>query len=314
MMAWLKEFARTRILTLALALVIVSFLLFPLFPISQNDGVTRWLTPVAYAQGGVLAPFRNLLVRTGLYTPPRRGTAPSGRRVGGAGRGPICALAESEQSNQVNALMPFQAINEGNEQETQQSEAGADTELVGGLTIAAQPTFWFYVPYISTEKFPKRVARFVLLDEDDRPVWNELMNVELRDHPQLVEYPLPYALETGKLYNWYFSVICDADKLSRNSTVRGWVQRTEPPLDLQRNLREAPYFEQYLAYANNDLWFEMVSSLVNIRRSFPFANQDNWSILLAHLQIPESNQFDILESVVLTEREVVNGSQLPANM
>jgi hypothetical protein len=313
MMTWLKGFVWARLLTLALSLVIASFLLFPLFPVSQTNAFAHWLTPVAYAQGNF---FRNLLERTGLYSPPRRGTAPRGRRVGGAGRGPICALAENEQSNQVNALMPFQPVSAENSQENQPAETGANTELVGGLTIAPQPTFWFYVPYIATETFSKRVARFVLLDETDRPVWNELISVELRDRPRLVEYSLPYTLATEKLYKWYFSVICDSDKLSRNSTVRGWVQRTEPTPELQLALRNADLsrFEQYLAYANHGIWFETVNSLVNIRRQFPFINRDEWTILLTHFGIPAANQLDILESTLPTQREVVSGNQLPARM
>jgi hypothetical protein len=230
-------------------------------------------------------------------------------------------LAENEQSYKfVKALMLTQPVNDQViDREKQETETDSNTEFVGGLTIAANPTFWFYLPYIATkatgdETPPKRVAQFVLLDNTDRPVWNELMAVELSDHPQLVEYPLSYSLETDKLYKWYFSVICDSEKLSRNPVVRGWIQRAEPTPELQDALRNAPPFEQYLAYANNGIWFDTVSSLVKFRRQFPSTNREAWLSLLDYFQIPRVNQFDVLEPVEPIELEVVNGNQLPARM
>jgi hypothetical protein len=316
MMTWFNGVVRIRLLSLVLALVTTSFLLFLLFPVTQHPA-TRWLTPVAYAQGGALAPIKNLLKRTGLYTPPRKGTPPTGRRVGGAGRGPICALPENEPNDQVKALVPSESVNDENTSETQETGIATNAEAVGGLTITPRPTFWFYVPYVSTVNSTsgassKRVAQFVLLDETNHPVWNELINIELRDRPRLIEYPLPYTLETEKLYSWYFSVICDSDKLSRNPIVRGWVERTEPTPELKIALRTAPRYEQYVVYANNGIWFETVSSLVDVRRQFPYTNRDDWTILLAHFGIPAANQLDVLEPVVPVEREVVNGNQLPA--
>lgn len=338
MMAWLKRFVWTRLLTLVLALIAASFLLLPLFPVSQSLTFTRWLTPVAHAQGNF---FTDLLERTGLYTPPKRGTAPIGRRAGGAGRGPICALLKDVQgtryqkpkqfSKNVMALMPLQVTGEstvtseptpfepGNPLQQSLPEAlllpspRPDTGFVGGLTTEAHPTFWFYIPYISTpETSPNRVAQFVLLDENERPVWNELMSVELLENPRLVEYPLAYTLETNKLYSWYFSVICDSDKLSRNPVVRGWVQRVEPTEELKLALRNAPRFEQYMAYAENGIWFETVNSLVKIRRQYPSVNRNAWTSLLTYFKVPDNRLY--LESAEPTAREVVSGNQLPAKM
>lgn len=326
----IKGFVQKGLLTIASTLIAISFLLFPLFPVSQDQPIASWFIPVAYAQND---PFIGILERIGFYTRPRKGTAPTGRRVGGAGRGPICALADNEPSNKVKALMPFQSVSaQANDQEKQAIEPGNNTELVGGLTIAAHPTFWFYVPYISppkspvetspkqvetspkqVETSPKRVARFVLLDEANQPVWNELMNIELWEQPRLVEYPLSYTLETGKLYTWYFSVICDPEKLSRNPTVRGWVQRTDTTPELQQDLRDKP-LKQYEVYADNKIWFEAVSSLVSIRRQFSSIHRDVWADLLASFDIPENNQLDGLASMLPVETEEVKGDQSPTRM
>lgn len=351
MIIWLKNLVRTRILTWLLAVAIASSLVFPLFPVSQNHRFVDWLLPTA--QADVVSAFKNLLERTGLYSPPRSGTAPIGRRAGGAGRGPICALLKDVQSGRyqknreysknIMALMPLQktdiplgmngptvtseptATGEPSAIETvpplQQTLQNAslvtaprlDTGFVGGLTTEAHPTFWFYVPYVTTpDTSPNRVAQFVLLDENGSSVWNELMSVELLENPRLVEYPLTYTLDPEKLYTWYFSVICDSDKLSRNPVVRGWVQRVEPTEELKTALRDAPRFEQYMAYAENGIWFEAINSLVKTRRQFSSINRDAWTGLLTYFKVPDNRLY--LESAEPTAREVVNGNQLPAKM
>jgi hypothetical protein len=303
-MAWFKWSVIGRILALALALVIVSFLVFPLNQVAEANV------------------FSELVARIQILVNPPRGTAPKGRRVGGAGRGPVCAVADNEQRNQsVKALMLAQPVTDPVQEQEQQAtevnseDANSDTEFVGGFTTEAQPTFWFYVPYtLDPDTSSKRVAQFVLLDDSDRPLWNELMNVELQEHPRLVEYLLPYTLETGRVYNWYFSVICDSDKLSRNPTVRGWVQRVESTPELELALKGAPRFQQYEAYADHGIWFDTLDSLINTRRQFPFVNRDIWTSLLTYFEIPNANQLDVLEPAVPVERELVNGNQLPARM
>lgn len=313
MLTRIKGWVQSRWLTLVIAFIVSSLVLFPLFPSSPHHSFLSGLMPVAHAQNSILEPLRNLLERTGIYRSPRKVAAPTGRRAGGAGRGPICTLPETETNNEVRALMPFQTATDlGNDQNP---EGNADSSWVGGLTTSAQPTFWFYVPYVAKpETLPNRVAQFVLLDESDRPIWNELMTIELREQPRLVEYQLPQALDTEQLYKWHFSVICDSDKLSRNPTVRGWVQRIDPDPELQRALDEASPFEKYLVYANHGIWFETINSLVDIRRQFPFVNRDDSANLLAYFEIPAANQLDLLESATPTEREVVNGNQLPARI
>lgn len=292
-MAWFKVFSCRKILALSIIFVLVASLL--IFPLSQ----------VAEANF-----FANLIARIEQLVNPPLGQAPTGRRVGGAGRGPICALAENEQSYKfVKALMPTQPLNErALAREKQETETDSNTKFVGGLTIAAQPTFWFYLPYTTPEPPQNLVAQFVLLDETEHPVWNELMAVKLTDTQPLVEYPLSYSLEIGKLYNWYFSVICDSDKLSRNPVVRGWIQRAEPTPELQTALRNASRFQQYLAYANNGIWFDTVSSLAEIRRQFPGTYKGAWSSLLDFFEIP------VLEPIQPIQREAVKGNQLPTKM
>lgn len=315
-MSWLRLIPWQKILALTLVFVIVSFLVFPLTPIAQASSI--------------LDNFRSLFA-------PLTDAPPTRRNSGGAGRGPICALLQEEQDNRyqqakgfsknVMALVPKQigqtadgegtALQQSAQGGASPANASSDVEFFGGQTIEARPTFWFYLPYIAdetlaNEPFQNQVAQFVLLDETKHPVWNELMSVELLEKPRLVEYPLAYTLEINKPYSWYFSVICDSDKLSRNPVVRGWVERIEPTPALQTALKNAPRFEEYRAYAENEIWFEAVNSLVKIRRQFPSVNRDAWMSLLADFKVPDNRLY--LESAEPSTREVVSGNQLPARM
>jgi hypothetical protein len=319
--SWIRRVFLKKILALVLAFVVFNALLFPIIPVAPEGAITSWLIPVAQADDAVSL-FTALLERTGIYRRPQRGTPPTGRRSGGAGRGPICALAESPQDEangmgrSVTALMATQP----------QNESAPDMEMVGGLTFEENPVFWFYLPYVlplgslteasesSPASSPNRVAQFVLLDEAEQVVWQELMLVELREMPRLVEYSLPYPLEVNELYNWYFSVICDSDKLSRNSTVRGWVQRVESSEDVQTTLSQAAPLQQYLIYAEQGIWIDMVNSLVELRRQFNYIGRDVWANLLSHLNLPDLDPLYALDAVEPSEREVVNGNQLPLRM
>lgn len=325
-LTWIKRVFPKKLLALVLAFIVINALLFPIIPISQGNAFTLWLVPTAQADD-VVSLFTALLERTGLYRRPQRGTPPpTGRQSGGAGRGPICALAESSQDREnevgrsVTALMATQPQNE-TDSDTQGMEMEG-MEMVGGLTFEENPVFWFYLPYVlppeslteASDSSPNRVAQFVLLDETRQVVWQELMLVDLREMPRLVEYSLPYRLETNQLYNWYFSIICDSDKLSRNSTVRGWVQRIEPSGKLQMALRESSPLQQFVVYAEQGIWFETVNSLVKLRRQFGYIRRNAWTSVLAHFKLPNIDQLYDLESAVPLEREEVNGNQLPARM
>ena len=317
MMTWLKRYARSGIVTLIIVFAAANILLFPIVPVSDKNIVQNWLMPPAHA--GII---RNLLERTGLYTPPQKGTAPTGRRSGGAGRGPICAvLADDLGSNELKALIPYKRDDaQASTLENQTSSVNSDPELVGGLTITGQPTFWFYVPYVASPNEASsqlRVAQFVLVDAADetaQPILNELVAFDLSDSPRLVEYQPPYTLEPERLYKWYFSVICDAEKLSRNPVVRGWVQRVEEPANLQIELSNVAGFDRYGVYAENGIWFEAVTALVNARRQFTSIDREDWSSLLAYFGISDTYQLGLLEPTAPTVREVVNGNQLPARM
>ena len=262
---------------------------------------------------------------TASITTRQQGAMAPPTQDAGTGRGPICALAPNKLNNSDNTIGTVRAlvhsrfptnVEESNVEEINNIEE-SNPEYMGGLTVKENPTFLFYLPaYIKDSRTQRKlITQFVLLDsEANHPVWNELMAVEMTGEPQLVEYLLSdYPLESGKFYTWYFSVICDSDKLSRNPVVRGWIRRIDPKPEVQMALVGASALEQYLVYAKYDIWFDAISTLIKLRRDLPATNEEVWLSLLKHFKIDQLE--DSLKVITPIEREVViNGYQLPVSM
>jgi|GEM_PF-1575489 len=286
---------------------------------------------------------------------------PTGRGSGGAGRGPICVLAEAETESgarSVVALVPVieaessQSLTSDNidslsnpETELSESLTTNDSEFiaippaptqgyVGGYTVAEQPIFWFYVPYVASnilgqtnseatdEADSIRVGKFVLLDRDKNFISSHLMAIQLLQSPQLVTFQVPSFLELNQFYNWYFSIICEPEKPSRNPVVRGWIERIEPSSELANALQNSPPFQKHLIYAENGIWFEALSELVaSLRRFSPLIQpqreqiQQDWTDFLASINIlnPETLDLSITEPVQI-KADLHHQSQLPARM
>lgn len=80
-------------------------------------------------------------------------------------------------SQPLTALVPSQQVN--------------SIETVGGLTIAASPTLWFYVPYALQDD---DVVEFVLQDEQHNIVYQTTLN-----HSQLAKGIMSVSLAQAKL-------------------------------------------------------------------------------------------------------------------
>lgn len=218
-----------------------------------------------------------------------RSNAPTGRTRGGAGRGPLCPFIEVP----LRAIVPV----------SQDVKTGTSAaEVVLGTTIEERPTFWFYVPYSAAKGLD--TAKFVLLDADQNLVSQPIL-VSLSGTPGIVSFHLPeaYSLEVDKLYNWYFSIVCDAAKPSRNPGVRGWVQRIAANPELTADLDRVAPLERYIAYAENGVWFEMVTDLAeNLDRNPTNATlQADWTALLEELDLAALQDSPIADCCTLKD-------------
>ncbi|WP_335054433.1 DUF928 domain-containing protein [Nostoc sp.] len=182
----------------------------------------------------------------------------------------------------------------------------ASTEEVG-KTVEDYPTFWFYLPpYPSSIKS----AKFVLLDENrhlvQAPVYAQLPQAseesQLHKNPGIIAgLTLPSkekALEVDKQYSWYFSILCDSQKPSRNPEVTGQIQRVLPGL-LPR-VPEPAYIVHSKIYTETDgiknvVFYDTVTQLVKKRRTY----SSDWKTLLNKSDIPTSAE--IVELKILDE-------------
>lgn len=136
-----------------------------------------------------------------------------------------------------------------------------------GLTVAANPQLFFYLPSISNSQ----TVEFVLLDEADNQIYektfkptstNGIINLSLSD-ASLKE------LAIGKKYHWYFSIICNAQDRANDISVDGWIQRVELNSTLARKLEIAAPLQRPAILAAANIWQDALVTLAQLRLSHP---------------------------------------------
>lgn len=220
--------------------------------------------PALQAQTAPVEPYYSFLLaqssqRVRFPIPP---VGAPGSRKGGASRG-ACPVVEKP----LTALVPPTNI---------------------GLTISERPTFWFYIPYNPT---PARSVEFVLLNDKKNAVYRT--TVPIKDTPGIINIVLPStapALESGKRYQWVFSVICDPSNRTEDIFVRGEVRRDSPNSNLNSQLAATKKErDRIIIYAANGLWYDALTALAKLRRSSPqdrtLAN--DWRDLLGDVGLNE---------------------------
>lgn len=136
-----------------------------------------------------------------------------------------------------------------------------------GTTIAAQPVLSFYVPANKAEQL-----ELVLLNDKQKILHKSI--VASPKNPGIVsvdmaKIPGAPSLETGKNYQWYFSMICDPKDRSADVVVDGWIQRVEADPILQSEIQKAKPSDRVSLYAANGIWYDTVAAMVASRQSAP---------------------------------------------
>jgi Domain of Unknown Function (DUF928) len=186
------------------------------------------------------------------YVPPDRG-AP-GRREGGGTRG-NCLRGDPP----LIALIP---------------------ETNFGTTVEARPTLYWHVPVTVSP-----TAEFVLLDAEDNEVYRTTF--QLSGNAGIIQVSLKDAasapaLEVGKDYHWYFSLVCDPADRSGDIFAEGWIQRIAPPDSLAAQLAAVPESDRPGVYAQAGIWYDALSTLANLRQAEPHNTtaSTQWETLL----------------------------------
>lgn len=192
-------------------------------------------------------------VRVSLnFKVPKRGTPP--KTAGGATRGACVS-----QKQMLVPLIPPDRL---------------------GLTLQERPSFFFHAP-----KSPAQQADFILLTEDDSEVVYQT-TLTLPQQPGIARFDLPAtapALEAGKRYHWFMTVICDpTGGPNGNPSIEGWVERVAPERTLTKALTQAKPGDRPAVYAEAGIWHETLASLADLRRRNPDNSKlaNDWSLLL----------------------------------
>lgn len=132
-----------------------------------------------------------------------------------------------------------------------------------GLTIAERPTFWFYVSEQVKSTTP---VEFMLVDDQENTVYKDSFEVTVS--PGIIGIKLPQnvsALEIGKRYHWTLSVVCNPGNSRETANVDGEVWRVDKP-GLQQKLDGVSGRDRILLYAENGLWYDTLTNLIELRR------------------------------------------------
>lgn len=156
-----------------------------------------------------------------------------GNRAGGGSRSPC-----SSKSIPLTALIP---------------------ESNWGKTVAATPTFWFYVPFSPDEA---RSGEFVLQDEKYNDIYRT--GFSLPQTPGFVSLTVSstQAIQTDKWYFWSFKLYC-GEKSSTPVFVEGWVRRVALTSEVEQQLKAGT--KDYAVYSANGIWYDAVDRLARLR-------------------------------------------------
>ena len=141
-----------------------------------------------------------------------------------------------------------------------------------GKTVAANPTFFVYVPQTTATK-----AEFILVD--DR--WHEVYEttVELPESPGVIKLSIPEtapALEIDRNYKWQFAIICDPQDRFSDEWIEGEIRRIPLDSQLKTAIDRADPFRRAQLYANARIWNDTLSILAELRES----HQREWEEFL----------------------------------
>lgn len=255
-MAWLKRSSPLTVLALA---------------------VTLGLSMAATAQD--ILPLRSpslssMLPNKWELTPRPPGPENADNRKAGATRGP-CTTNDRD----LTALVPASGV---------------------GATFAEYPTVHWYMPEISTEDKPE--LDFVLKEQGSQQViYSARYTLGKSEDGTLVDTPgikslavPPFAnippLEVDQEYQWEVTVICEPNNTSDRSGdlfVHGKIKRVQLDQDLILKLQQANLQERIALYADNRLWYETVSEIVELRRNRPYDRElaEAWNKLISSVDL-----------------------------
>lgn len=156
------------------------------------------------------------------------------------------------------------------------------------LTVSDSPTFFWYVPKSSAQEL-----EFKLVDgsNEDKVIYQTTLPAPSKSGIISVSLPAGTGrhLENGKMYHWYFSMVCNKEDPTAKSYIDGWIERTQLDAPLASQVQGASRQELPGIYAQAGIWHEALATLAELRRNYPddqvIASQ--WQEFLTSVQLGE---------------------------
>lgn len=145
----------------------------------------------------------------------------------------------------------------------------------GGTTTAEYPTVYWYMPATSAA-----AAEFVLRDDNQQVVYSTRYALAksakgvVADTPKIMSLTLPAytnlsPLKIGQEYQWSLVLSCNASDLSGQLFVDGKIKRVQADPTLAGLVSKASPQERVGLYAQARIWYEALSTLVELQRDRP---------------------------------------------
>ncbi|MCT7957800.1 DUF928 domain-containing protein [Laspinema palackyanum] len=139
-------------------------------------------------------------------------------------------------------------------------------EAYQGLTVADRPTFYVYVPKTSA-----RELFFALKDENNQHHYQTSIPVP-EGEGAVMAIALPDdapPLEIGQTYSWTFILIDETGLKPDSPGVQGDIRRVEANSLTLGSQQADPTLELAQQYGNAGIWYDMMTTLVQLRQSSP---------------------------------------------
>ena len=149
-------------------------------------------------------------------------------------------------------------------------------------TIAANPTFFVYVP--DTEA---KAGILLVTDDKGQEFFSE--EIALPGKSGIVKLKIPESkqLETGKQYQWQFSLVCTPGSLVNGISLQGKIERIDLSSETKAKLeQQTTPIEKANIYASNNIWQETLTILADQRSNYP----QEWQELLTSVGLGDFAQ------------------------
>ena len=204
-----------------------------------------------------------------LPKPPQRGTPEGSSTAGGSRTEPEASLSGC-QGDSIAYLL----------------DSG-----IRDYTIAAYPSFWFYVPFGERKAID---AKFSLAESSTGKIVYQ-RGIDLQKPSGIIGVALPqeqqYALKPNQDYVWQLQINCAAansDNRADDHNLKGWVRRLPINSQLESQLQNSSN-NKYDVYAEQNLLYDALSELIQLRQQKPNNEAINraWIELLGDLGKPQ---------------------------